>query len=116
MTEIGAAGRQAALLGEDKLADEAQQKMMDALVGFSRTFVDQSCWDQSFDDDLPYAVQRQNEILGTGIDAIPVPDGASRLRWIFTLSRAALSAAWVTGGYSGPWRRRDHRREVRRRA
>jgi hypothetical protein len=71
MTDIGAAGRQAALLGEDALAEESRKKMVDALVSFSKTFVEQSCWDQSFDDELPYSIQRQNEILGTGIDVIP---------------------------------------------
>ena len=71
LTDIGGVGRQAALLGEDGLADESQQKMVTALVSFSRTFVDESCWDQTFDDDLPYNIARQNEILGTGIDVLP---------------------------------------------
>jgi hypothetical protein len=71
MTDIGAVGRQAALLGEDALAEESRKKMVDALVSFSKTFVEQSCWDQSFDDELPYSIQRQNEMLGTGIDVIP---------------------------------------------
>lgn len=71
LTEIGGVGRQAALFGDDRLADEAQKKMVDALVSFSNTFVEQSCWDQSFDDDLPYAIHRQNEMLGTGIDVTP---------------------------------------------
>jgi hypothetical protein len=71
LTAIGSAGRQAALLGEDKLADEARKKMLDVLTTFSRTFVDQSCWDQSFDDDLPFAFQQQNDILGTDIDVRP---------------------------------------------
>jgi hypothetical protein len=71
LTDIGATGRQAALLGEDELAEQSRKKLADVLVSFSKTFVEQSCWDQSFDDDLPYSVQRQNELLGTGIDVIP---------------------------------------------
>jgi hypothetical protein len=71
LTDIGGAGRQAALLGEDALAAEAWKKLVDALVSFSQTFVEQSCWDQSFDDALPVSIQRQNELLGTGIDVLP---------------------------------------------
>lgn len=71
LTDIGGVGRQAALLGEDDLAEQSHQKLVKALVSFSSTFVEQTCWDQSFDDDLPYSIQRQNEILGTGIDVLP---------------------------------------------
>ena len=35
LTDIGATGRQAALLGEEKLADEARKQMVETLVGFS---------------------------------------------------------------------------------
>jgi hypothetical protein len=71
LTDIGTTGRQAALLGEDELAEQSRKKLNDALVSFSRTFVDQSCWEQVFDDELPYNLQRQNEMLGTGIDVLP---------------------------------------------
>lgn len=71
LTQIGATGRQAALLGEDSLADKSRQTLVDSLVAFSSTFVDSSCWTQKFDDELPFSIQRQNEILGTGIDVMP---------------------------------------------
>ena len=71
LTEIGTTGRQAALLGEDGLADEARKQMVQALTGFSGPFVNETCWDQVFDDELPFSINRQNEILGTGIDVRP---------------------------------------------
>ncbi len=71
LTEIGTTGRQAALLGEDKLADEARQQMVETLTGFSGPFVNETCWDQVFDDELPFSINRQNEMLGTGIDVLP---------------------------------------------
>jgi hypothetical protein len=71
LTEIGVIGRQAALSGEEGLAEEARSKMVQALVGFSRAFVEQTCWDQVFDDQLPFNIYRQNEILGTDIDVRP---------------------------------------------
>jgi hypothetical protein len=71
LTEIGATGRQAALLGEDGLAEEARKQMVEALVHFSGAFVDETCWDQEFDDQLPFSINRQNEMMGTGIDVRP---------------------------------------------
>jgi hypothetical protein len=71
LTEIGGTGRQAALLGEEKLAEEARKQMVEVLVGFSGPFVDQTCWDQVFDDELPFSINRQNEMMGTGIDVRP---------------------------------------------
>ena len=71
LTEIGSTGRQAALLGEDGLAEEARKQMVQTLTGFSGAFVNETCWDQVFDDELPFSINRQNEILGTGIDVRP---------------------------------------------
>jgi hypothetical protein len=70
MTDIGAAGRQAALLGEEVLADQARQKLVDALVSFSSAFAE-ACYGQTFDPRIPIALQRQNDLLGTGIDVTP---------------------------------------------
>ena len=56
LTEIGGTGRQAALLGEDGLAEEARKQMVETLVHFSGSFVDQTCWDQVFDDALPFNI------------------------------------------------------------
>lgn len=71
LTEIGGTGRQAALLGEEQLADEARRQMVETLTGFSGPFVEETCWDQVFDDELPFSINRQNEMLGTGIDVRP---------------------------------------------
>ena len=71
LTVIGTTGRQAALLGEDGLAEQSQQKMVKALADFSTAFVGQTCWDQVFSDDLPFTINQQNEIAGTGIDVRP---------------------------------------------
>jgi hypothetical protein len=71
LTDIGMTGRQAALLGEDKLAEEARVQMVNTLVRFSGAFVDETCWDQVFDDELPFSINRQNEMMGTGIDVRP---------------------------------------------
>jgi len=71
LTEMGGVARQAALLGEDKLADESWKKMVDVLTTFSKAFVGQTCWNQVFDDELPFALQRQNDLLNSGIDLRP---------------------------------------------
>ena len=98
LTDIGTTGRQAALLGEDELAEQSRKKLNDALVSFSRTFVDQSCWDQVFDDDLPYNLQRQNEMLGTGIDVLP----CARRRFSAQVSVIMFESCTVRG--VGDWR------------
>lgn len=71
LTEIGTTGRQAALLGEEALAENARKQMVLTLVRFSGAFVDRTCWDQVFDDELPFNIHRQNELMGTGIDVRP---------------------------------------------
>ena len=71
LTDIGGTGRQAALLGEDELAEQSRQKLVDALVSFSRAFVDDACYHQSFDPRIAMGLARQNELLGTGIDVTP---------------------------------------------
>lgn len=71
LTDIGTTGRQAALLGEDELAEQSRKKMIDALVSFSRAFVDDACYSQSFDPRIAMGLAHQNELLGTGIDVTP---------------------------------------------
>ncbi|HYC31578.1 MAG TPA: hypothetical protein VEB59_04770 [Gemmatimonadales bacterium] len=68
LTTTGAVGRQAGLLGEDGLAEAARKQMVQTLVTFSGAFVEATCWDQVFDDELPLSIHRQNEMLDTGID------------------------------------------------
>jgi hypothetical protein len=71
MTDIGATGRQSALMGNDALAEESRKKLVDALVSFSRAFVDEACYGQTFDPRIAMGLARQNEMLGTGIDVTP---------------------------------------------
>jgi len=71
MTETGAVGRQAALLGEEELAETSRKQMVQTLVRFSESFVDRTCWDQVFDDELPFNIHSQNEVMGTDIDVRP---------------------------------------------
>ena len=71
LTQTGAVGRQAALLGEDGLAESSRKQMVETLVRFSQAFVDRTCWSQEFDDELPFSLNRQNDLLGTGIDLRP---------------------------------------------
>jgi hypothetical protein len=70
MTEIGATARQAALLGEDDLAEQARKRLVDALVAFSRTFK-ADCYDQTFDPRIALGLARQNELLDTGVNVTP---------------------------------------------
>ncbi|MEO7987498.1 MAG: hypothetical protein ABI766_13280, partial [Gemmatimonadales bacterium] len=70
-TDIGTTGRQAALFGEDELAEESRKKLVDALVTFSRAFVNEACYSQNFDVRIAMGLARQNEMLGTGIDVTP---------------------------------------------
>jgi hypothetical protein len=70
LTTIAGVGRQPALLGLDALAGKASQTMVQTLIIFSSAFVN-TCWDQSFDDEVALGVERQNQLLGTGIDVTP---------------------------------------------
>lgn len=98
LTEIGGVGRQAALLGEDALAETSRQQMVRTLVSFSQTFVENTCWDQEFDDDLPFGLHHQNEVLGTGIDVTPC---AQRR---FTVQAQTLTFESCTVRGVGDWR------------
>jgi hypothetical protein len=101
LTDLGAAGRQAALMGEDSLAERAREEMVNALVSFSSTFVNQTCWDQSFDDELPYSLERQNQLLGTGIDVLP----CARRRFTALAGSLMFESCSVRG--VGEWRVRS---------
>jgi hypothetical protein len=71
LTELGNSARQNALLGEEALAEQARKQMVETLVHFSGSFVDRTCWDQAFDDQFPFNLDRQNQLMGTGIDVRP---------------------------------------------
>jgi len=70
MTDVGTTARQSALAGEEELAEEARQKLVNAVVTFSGAFRE-ACFDQTFDPRIAMALERQNELLGTGIDVTP---------------------------------------------
>jgi hypothetical protein len=100
LTDMGGTARQAALLGEEELAMESWHKMTDAVVSFSRTFVE-SCYDQSFDPRIALSMERQNEMLGTGIDLTPC---AKRK---FTAEGKGADILWLfehCGQGSGEWK------------
>ncbi len=98
LTEIGSTGRQAALLGEDGLAEEARKQMVETLTGFSGPFVNETCWDQAFDDELPFSINRQNEMMGTGIDVRP----CAQRRFKAFVSPVIFESCTVRG--VGEWR------------
>ena len=124
LTDIGGAGRQAALLGEDELAEQSRKKLVEGLVSFSRAFVDDACYHQNFDPRIAMGLARQNELLGTGIDVTPCANreftaegkGADIL-WRFTHCGRGIGewkitttgplegqgAATVNGDLTGTW-------------
>jgi len=98
LTTTGAVGRQAALLGEDALAEAARKQMVQTLVTFSDAFVDRTCWDQVFDDALPFNIHRQNEMMGTGIDVRP----CAQRRFKAFVSPLSFESCTIRG--VGEWR------------
>jgi len=62
--------RQDSLMGHEELAKEAQAQMVKILTDFSQKF-SETCYDQSFDPEFALGLQRQNELLRTGIDVTP---------------------------------------------
>jgi hypothetical protein len=85
------------LLGEDGLAEEARKQMVQTLTGFSGPFVNETCWDQVFDDELPFSINRQNEMLGTGIDVRP----CAQRRFKAVVTPLVFESCTVRG--VGPW-------------
>lgn len=59
--------RQDALLGHESVAQQAQAQMMKILTTFSQKFAE-TCEQQNFPIELALGLQRQNLMLGTGID------------------------------------------------
>jgi hypothetical protein len=98
LTTIGTASRQAAVLGEEKLALQSWQAMVKVLVEWSSAFVKESCWDQAFSDDLPFAINQQHEILGTGIDVRP----CAQRRFTASVENFTFESCTIRG--VGDWR------------
>jgi hypothetical protein len=61
--------RQDALMGREELAQEAQAKLVNILTTFSEKFAG-TCERQSFPVEIALALERQNELMGTGISVI----------------------------------------------
>jgi len=61
--------RQDALMGREELAQEAQAKMVYILTTFSEKFAN-TCEQQSFPVEIALTLERQNELMGTGISVI----------------------------------------------
>ncbi len=59
MTDIGTTARQAALMGEEELAEESRQKVVDAVVRFSQAF-QTACYEQTFDPRIAIALERHS--------------------------------------------------------
>jgi hypothetical protein len=71
---------------------------VNTLVRFSGAFVDETCWDQVFDDELPFSINRQNEMMGTGIDVRP----CAQRRFKAVVSPLTFESCTVRG--VGEWR------------
>ncbi len=66
LTGLIGIARQDALLGREELAQEAQARMVNILVTFSQKFAE-TCDKQDFPPEVALAIERQNQMLGTGI-------------------------------------------------
>jgi hypothetical protein len=69
LTVLLSVARQDALMGREELAQEAQAKMVNILTMFSEKFAS-TCEQQSFPVEIALALERQNELMGTGISVI----------------------------------------------
>jgi hypothetical protein len=98
LTELGTTGLQAARIGEQELAELARKQMVEAVVHFNSSFVDRTCWDQAFDDQLPFNLHRQNEMLGIGIDVMP----CAQRRFRAVVSPLVFESCTIRG--VGDWR------------
>jgi hypothetical protein len=67
LSTIASAGRQNALLGEDMLADAAWHAMVTTAEVFDDAFA-ADCENQTFDQDIAFALERQREVLSISSD------------------------------------------------
>jgi hypothetical protein len=67
LSPILAIARQDALMGHEELAQQAQAQLKRILISFSEKFVE-TCEQQNFPIELALELQRQNLMLGTGVD------------------------------------------------
>lgn len=92
--------RQDALMGREETAQQAQQRMVQVLQTFSQRF-SETCEQQTLPAEVALALQRQNALMGTGID---VTHCANR-RLSATLDWTRVRYRWencsVAGG--GDW-------------
>jgi hypothetical protein len=98
LTELGTTGLQAAKIGEQELAELARKQMIEAVALFNTSFVERTCWDQAFDDQLPFDLSRQNDLLGIGIDVMP----CAQRRFRAAVSPLTFESCTIRG--VGDWR------------
>lgn len=69
LSGILSVARQDALMGREELAQEAQAKLVNILTTFSEKFAS-TCEQQMFPVEIALTLERQNELMGTGISVI----------------------------------------------
>jgi hypothetical protein len=80
LTDIAAAGRQNALMGEDLLADAAMHVMVKTVETFDAAFA-VTCYNQSFDRDIALALERQRSLLGLETNVLPCAFRLYEAKW-----------------------------------
>jgi hypothetical protein len=109
MTSLVGVMRQSALSGDEKLAEESRAAMIRMATVFNEAF-QKTCFEQSFDPEIAVALDRQNKILGIGIDVLPCANRRhsivveSGIRYEFRNCSRGGEGYWrikVTGMFSG---------------
>jgi hypothetical protein len=91
--------RQDGLLGREELALAAQQKMTETLAAFSSRF-SETCEQQSFPVEVAVAVNRQNVMMGTGIDL----SHCFRRRMVSMQQHKSVNYEWTSCSLGGEGR------------
>lgn len=93
--------RQDALMGREDIAQRAQDKMVAVLTTFSNRFAE-TCEQQYFPAEVALALERQNELLGTGIDLMHCAKRRLTAKLEYTHVRYEWTTCSVDG--SGDWK------------
>lgn len=93
--------RQDALFGREEVAMDAQRKLVQILETFSGKF-SETCEKQNFPVEVALALERQNEMMGTGIDLMH----CANRRLTAVIERPRLRHEWSTCSTdgSGAWK------------
>jgi hypothetical protein len=92
LTDLAVLSRQDALLGESDLADAAWQTMIEIFEVFYEAFTT-TCMNQSFDDGIALAIERQAQIIGMGGDSGD-----------YHCANRREEAKWALGGNAYTWK------------